>query len=85
MKDAWRVFEHGPRNCLAQGVVETELKIILACLVRKFNFRPAYDKWDRLYSGKGIKRYRGERAYQIEKAAAHPVEHYPYRVFIRES
>ena len=84
MKDAWRAFEHGPRNCLAQGIVETELKIILACLVREFDFRPAYDEWDRLHPGKGIKTYRGERAYQMEEAAAHPVEHYPCRVFMRE-
>ena len=84
VKDAWRAFEHGPRNCVAQGVVETELKIILACLVREFEFRPAYDEWDRRYLGKGVRSYRGERAYQMEEAAAHPVEHYPCRVFMRE-
>ena len=85
VQDAWRAFEHGPRNCVAQGVVETELKIILACLVREFDFRPAYDEWDRLHPRKGGKSYRGERAYQMEEAAAHPVEHYPCRVFIREN
>ena len=84
VKDAWRAFEHGPRNCVAQGIVETELKIILACLVREFDFRPAYDEWDRLHPRKGGKSYRGERAYQMEEAAAHPVEHYPCRVFTRE-
>ena len=83
VKDAWRAFEYGPRNCMAQGVVMTELKIILACLVREFVFQPAYDEWDRLHSHlkKGERLdYRGERAYQMEEAAAHPVEHYPCRV-----
>ena len=84
IKDAWRAFEHGPRNCLAQGIVMTELKIILAYLVREFDFKPAYDEWDRLHPTTGSKLYRGERAYQMEEAAAHPVEHYPCRVFLRE-
>lgn len=85
VKDAWRAFEYGPRNCIAQGIVMTELKIILACLVREFDFRPAYDEWDRLHPWKGMKSYRGERAYQMEEAAAHPVEHYPCRVSLREN
>ena len=83
--DAWRAFEHGPRNCIAQGIVMTELKIILACLVREFDFKPAYDEWDRLHPTKGSGIYRGDRAYQMEEAAAHPVEHYPCRVFLREN
>lgn len=85
VKDAWRAFEYGPRNCIAQGIVMTVLKIILACLVREFDFRPAYDEWDRLHPGRGGGRvYRGDRAYQMEEAAAHPVEHYPCRVLLRE-
>lgn len=85
VKDAWRAFEYGPRNCIAQGIVMTELKIILACVLREFDFRPAYDEWDRLHQWKGTKSYRGKRAYQMEEAAAHPVEHYPSRVLLRES
>ena len=34
VKDALRAFEYGPRNCIAQGIVMTELKMILACVVR---------------------------------------------------
>lgn len=64
----------------------TELKIILACVVREFDFRPAYDEWDRLHHVKDRERliYRGDRAYQMEEAAAHPVEHYPCRVSLRD-
>ena len=84
-QNAWRAFEHGPRNCLAQGIVMSQLKIILACLVREFDFKPAYDEWDRLHPSQGSRIYRGDRAYQMEEAAAHPVENYPCRVFLREN
>ena len=89
VKGAWRAFEHGPRNCLAQGIVMAQLKTVLACLVREFDFEPAYEEWDRLQGvtekEKGTRVYRGDRAYQMEEAAAHPVEHYPCRVFLREN
>ena len=84
LKGAYRAFEIGPRNCIAQGFVMTELRVILTLLVRRFDFAPAYDEWDRLHSRKGA-RYRGERAYQIEEGAAHPVDKYPCRVSERGS
>lgn len=34
IKGAYRAFEIGPRNCVAQGFVMIELKVVLACLVR---------------------------------------------------
>ena len=88
IKGAYRAFEIGPRNCVAQTYVMTELRVILACVVRQFNFYPAYEEWDRLHpmkrkriAAEEISRtYRGERVYQIEEGAAHPVEHYPCRV-----
>ena len=84
VKDAWRAFEYGPRNCIAQGYVMTVLKIVLSCVVREFDFKHAYDEWDRLHPSKGVKTHRGDRAYQMEEAAAHPVEHYPCRVSVRQ-
>lgn len=84
MKGAYRAFEIGPRNCPAQGFVMTELRVVLACIVRQFDLVPAYDEWDRLHPIKGPRTYRGERAYQIEEGAAHPVDHYPCRVYVRE-
>jgi cytochrome P450 len=80
---AFRAFEIGPRNCVAQGFVMTELRVILACVVRQFDFHPAYDEWDKLHPSKSPRKYRGERVYQIEEGAAHPVEHYPCRVSVR--
>ncbi len=83
-KGAYRAFEIGPRNCIAQGYVMTGLRVIMACIVRQFDFTPAYDEWDRFHPGRGLKTYRGERAYQIEEGAAHPVDHYPCRVSVRK-
>ncbi|KAF7951189.1 uncharacterized protein EAE97_002740 [Botrytis byssoidea] len=80
VKGAWRPFEYGPRNCIAQGLVMTELRVLLACTVREFVFEDAYEEWDRSHKKKGPQTFRGERAYQIEEAAAHPSAHYPCRV-----
>jgi len=85
-KGAYRAFEIGPRNCVAQGLAMIELKVVLACLVRQFDFSPAYEEYDSLKHPKGAaeaRMYRGERAYQIEEGAAHPADHYPCRVGIR--
>jgi cytochrome P450 len=77
---AWRPFELGPRNCIAQALVMVELRVILACVIRTFDVMPAYDEYDRKFPTKGIKTVRGERAYQIEKGAAHPAAQFPCRV-----
>ena len=85
MKEAYRAFEIGPRNYVAQGFVITELRVTMACIIRQFDFTPSYEEWDRLHPGPGLRTYRGERVYQTEEGAAHPVEHYPFRVSIRET
>ncbi|KAK4213585.1 sterigmatocystin biosynthesis P450 monooxygenase StcS [Rhypophila decipiens] len=83
----WRAFEQGPRNCIAQGLVLVELRVILAILVRRFDIQGAYDEWDSLNDGKGkgkksgIRTVDGERAYQVAKGAAHPVDGFPCWVY----
>ena len=84
VKGAWRAFEHGPRNCIAQGMVMLELKMVLAMTIRQFDVKPAYEEWDRLHPGKGIKEVDGQRVYQIDEGAAHPADHFPCRVSLRE-
>jgi Cytochrome P450 len=81
-KGAWRPFEWGPRNCIGQSLAMMELRITLAMVAREFDFTPGYDEWDRIYPRKGVQTYRGERAYQIEEAAAHPADRYPCRIRI---
>lgn len=70
VKGAYRAFKIGPQNCVVQGFVMTELRVVLACVVRQFGFESAYQEWDRLYApGKRgtMKTYRGERAYQLRR------------------
>lgn len=86
IKNAWRPFEKGPRNCMAEGLVMTELKVVTTIVLSRFDFADTYNEFD---LAKGIKDagarcYRGERAYQIEEGAAHPVDGYPCKVFLRE-
>jgi cytochrome P450 len=35
---AWRAFERGPRNCIGQELANMEARVILACVIRKYDF-----------------------------------------------
>lgn len=35
---AWRPFERGPRNCIGQDMANIEMRVILACAARRYNF-----------------------------------------------
>jgi cytochrome P450 len=83
VKGAWRPFKFGPRNCIGQGLVMLELRVVLALTVREFDIAGAYEEWDRMHPGSGIKKVDGERAYQIEKGGAHPANRFPCRVSLR--
>lgn len=85
VKGAWRPFEFGARNCIGQGLVMLELKVVLALVIRDFDIKGAYDEWDRLHpaTGNGITTVAGERAYQIEKGGAHPADMFPCTVSYR--
>lgn len=79
-KEAWRAFEWGPRNCIGQSLAMMELKLVLAFIAREFDFAPAYDEIDVRRPAKEVKTYRGERAYLMERGAAHPADLMPCRV-----
>ena len=83
-RGAWRAFEHGPRNCIAQDLVMMELSVVLVMIMREFDFQNCYNDFDALRSGQAKKSYWGERAYQVQSGAAHPVDGYPCRVFVRK-
>lgn len=83
VKGAWRPFEFGPRNCIGQGLVMLELRVVLALTIREFDIVGAYDEWDRMHPGKRIKKVSGERAYQIEQGGAHPASRFPCKVSLR--
>ena len=35
---AWRPFERGPRNCIGQELANLEVRVILACVMRRYDF-----------------------------------------------
>jgi cytochrome P450 len=35
---SWRPFERGPRNCIGQELANLEAKVILACVMRRYDF-----------------------------------------------
>ena len=81
IKNAWRPFEFGPRNCIGQELALTELKLVLVTAVREFEVADAYNEWDNSYGRrKGIKTVNGERAYQIQLGSARPSDGFPARV-----
>ena len=82
IKNAWRPFEFGPRNCIDQELALTELKLVLAITAREFDVRPAYEEWDPSRGGrKGVKTVNGERAYQIQVGSARPSNGFPAREY----
>lgn len=85
LNGAWRPFERGPRNCIGQALVMVELEVVLVMIAREFDFKPAYDEWDVIHPRKGLRVFRGDRAYQIEAGAAHPSDQYPCRVSLNKN
>lgn len=65
VKGAWRPFEFGPRNCIAQELVMLEMKIVLVLTAREFDIKSVYQEWDHSRPGRnGPRTVEGERAYQ---------------------
>ena len=82
IKDAWRPFGSGPRNCIAQELATMEMKIILVMTVRKFDIEPAYDITAGKDPARPSKLVYGERGYQVE--GGHPNGNLPCQVRLRE-
>ena len=83
VKDAWRPFEFGPRNCLGQELAMLEVKAVLILTCREFNIAAAYDEWDFEHPKAGPKTVKGDRMYQIERVGAHPADGFPCKVQLR--
>ncbi|MCJ1422456.1 hypothetical protein MMC29_000336 [Sticta canariensis] len=81
VKNAWRPFEWGPRNCIGQELALLEMKMIAVLTLREFNVTGVYEEWDQLHGTTGAnKTVDGERAYQIQLGSAHPSDGLPCRV-----
>jgi cytochrome P450 len=87
-KNAFRPFEKGPRDCIGQELAMLESRIVLALIVRKFDFKEAYDELDRRL-GRKPKVFEscekvGGRAYQILWTTAKPKDGLPMWVTERK-
>lgn len=52
---AWRPFERGPRNCIGQELANLEARVILACVMRRYDFvKVGVGEVDRNETGKPI-------------------------------
>ena len=90
-ENAWRPFERGPRNCIGQDLAMLESRIVLALVVRRFDFVPAFDAVDELSRDgsvyaknpgwrRGKQDLDGEEAYPVLIGTAKPREGMPVRV-----
>ncbi|KAF4343857.1 verA monooxygenase [Fusarium beomiforme] len=75
VKNSFRPFELGPRNCIGQELVQVELKTILAMTVREFDLTPIYDNTEVF----------GEPGYMADlpgEITSHPRDGMPVRVVL---
>ncbi|KAF2013636.1 cytochrome P450 [Aaosphaeria arxii CBS 175.79] len=56
---AWRAFERGPRNCIGQELANIEARIILACVMRRYDF-------EKVGAGKVVRGSDGEPVFDEE-------------------
>lgn len=51
VKNAYRPFELGPRNCIGQELSRTEMTLILCMTIREFDITPAYPENSPTFNG----------------------------------
>ncbi|KAK1690193.1 vera protein [Colletotrichum godetiae] len=85
VKDAWRAFARGPRDCIGQEIALVEIKLVAALIMRKYDIEEAWDEWDALQGPKAKKdMVRGQRLYVAGDGIGHPKEGMPVRVRLRQ-
>ncbi|KAI0868948.1 cytochrome P450 71B25 [Hypoxylon argillaceum] len=79
-KEAWRPFERGPRNCIGQELALLEVRVILAMVLRDFDFCDAYAEFRARKGWSGPTEVQGDRAYQVLLGSSKPNNGYPCKV-----
>lgn len=81
-RDAWIPFSKGPRNCIGQELAMMELRIILALVVRDFDFAAEYH----LPPNARLQHHSfgGHMPYNTLAGAAKPKNRMPGRLYFRE-
>jgi hypothetical protein len=78
VKNAWRPFEMGPRNCIGQELANLELKVLMALTLRDFDLVPQYDP-----NGPNLF---GDLAYQVPaEVTTRPRDGLPVKIVKREN
>ncbi|KAI1776767.1 cytochrome P450 [Hypoxylon cercidicola] len=80
VKNAWRPFEMGPRNCIGQELVSVEIRLILALTAREFEIEGVYPE--------DAPSWMGDKAYQVSNpentVTAHIKDGLPARIKFRQ-
>lgn len=82
IKNAWRPFEWGSRNCINQELALLKIEIVLVMTIRRFDIAADYNMKSHGQGGKGPKTVNGERTYQILRGTIGPAEGFPCRVSV---
>jgi cytochrome P450 len=78
VKNAFRPFELGPRNCIGQELAQTELRLLLVLILRELDIVPEFPE--------DAAKVFGEVMYQANapgQIVAHPRDGMPVRVYLR--
>ncbi|PMD36237.1 cytochrome P450 [Hyaloscypha variabilis F] len=75
-KDAWRVFEKGPRNCIGEALALIQVKVALVMTIRTFDFQEVYPE--------DAPEIEGEKMYQAFHVTGKPSLGMPGRMSFAE-
>ncbi|KAH7018522.1 cytochrome P450 [Microdochium trichocladiopsis] len=81
--DLYRPFALGPRQCIGRELAYTEMKLVAALVVRKFDLREAWEEWDKSrdhLDDKPKSTVRGQRLYATGQGAAQVKDDMPVQV-----
>lgn len=88
VRNAYRPFELGPRNCVGQHMAMTEMTMVLALVVRTLEVEEAWDEWDAKRGTTHVKKKDmvwGDRLYQVSKhGPPHVKDGMPVHVRVRQ-
>lgn len=62
---AWRPFERGPRNCIGQELANLEVRVILACTLRRYDFTKI-GLGENVLDGRGEPVLNSKRQYEVK-------------------
>ncbi|EFX05623.1 taurine catabolism dioxygenase family protein [Grosmannia clavigera kw1407] len=84
--NAYRPFEQGPRNCVGQHLVVTEMKMVVALVVWELELEPAWDERDAQGNTHKKETVWGERLYQVSRnGPPHVKDGMPVHVRLRQA